>query len=32
MQDKKAFVRLHVFLPLPVFYKIEYKPENGMAY
>ena len=26
IQDKKVLVRLHIFLPLPIFYKIEYKP------
>ena len=32
MQDKKALVRLHAFLPLPIFHRIKYKLENGMAH
>ena len=32
MQDKEALVRLHAFLPSPVFHGIKYKPENGMMH
>ena len=32
MQDKKALVRLHAFLPPPIFYKTEYKPGRRTAH
>ena len=32
MQDKEALVRVHAFLPSPVFYKTKYKPKQGIAH
>lgn len=32
MQDKEDFVRLYAFLPLPIFYRTEYKRENEIAH
>lgn len=32
MQDKEALVRAHAFLPLPIFYGIEYESHQGIAY